>query len=67
MVTATLHDQDVAVLLSFLSDIHDSAEINLIELKNLRFTLANIVGDLKSQFPNAPATIANQFRKRVVL
>lgn len=67
MLTASLNDQDVVVLLDCLSQIDDFTEIDLVEWQELRFTLANIVGDLQSQFPNTRATMASQFRKRVHL
>ncbi len=67
MQTASLNEQDIAVLLNFISEIHESTEIDLIECQELRFTLANIVGDLKSQFGDTSSTIPNKFRKRVHL
>ena len=67
MLIASLDEQDVAVLLACLSEIHESTEIDLIERQELRFMLANIVGDLRSQFTSAPETSSSQFRKRVDL
>ena len=67
MLTASINEQDVTVLLDCLSDIHESTDPNLIEWQEIRFTLANIVGDLRSQFSNSPSTTSGQFRKRVDL
>ena len=67
MLTAAINEQDVAVMLNCLADIHESTEIDLVEWQEIRFTLANIVGDLRSQFSNSPSTTSSQFRKRVNL
>lgn len=67
MLIASLDKKYVAVLLACLSEIHEFTEIDLIERQELRFTLANIVGDLRSQFTSAPETSRTQFRKRVDL
>ena len=67
MLTASLNEQDIAVLLNCFSEIHESTEIDFVESQDLLFTLANIVGDLKSQLGNASSTIPKKFRKRVHL
>lgn len=67
MLKASINDQDVGALLNCLSEIHELSAIDLVEWQELRFTLANIVGDLRTQFPNAPASSTGRFRKRVDL
>jgi len=67
MLTASINDQDVGALINCLSEIHELSAIDLVEWQELRFTLANIVGDLRTQFSNAPEATTGQYRKRVDL
>ncbi len=67
MLNASLNEQDVWILLNCLSEIHEFSEVDLLEWPELRFTLANIVGELRSQFENSQATTSGRFRKRVHL
>lgn len=64
MLTASLNEQDVAVLIDCLSEIHEFAVIDQFEWRELRFALANIVGDIRSQTPSVSIRIGSQFRKR---